>query len=103
MKPSASIAAATGSIDPIMLEVRSRFIADFPMRCDVAASLVDRPARQEPRAESSESLRTLAHRLAGLAGIVGFSRVSALASDLEDVAAGLETGTVERHAAHAVI
>ena len=32
---------AARELDPVMLEVRTRFIADFPIRCDLAASLVD--------------------------------------------------------------
>jgi DNA-binding response OmpR family regulator len=73
------------TLDPVIDEVRLRFIADFPIRCDTAEGavvrLVDAPCDTEARA----ILQALAHRLAGLAGIVGFRRVSTLAAELEDL------------------
>src|SRR5687768_5439341 len=84
--------AAVNDLDPVMLEVRSRFVADFPIRCDLAASLVDGAIADATREKSSESLRALAHRLAGLSGIVGFPQVSALAADLEVAATDLARG-----------
>ena len=84
--------AAANDFDPMMVEVRSRFVADFPIRCDLAASLVEGTTVAATREKSSESLRTLAHRLAGLSGIVGFPQVSALAADLEVAATELSRG-----------
>ena len=57
---------AARELDPVMLEVRTRFIADFPIRCDLAASLVDGMADPATRKDSGESLTALAHRLAGI-------------------------------------
>jgi DNA-binding response OmpR family regulator len=104
MKQAESMESAPdGAVDPVILEVRTRFVADFPRRCDVADSLVDRAAKAETRQESAESLRTIAHRIAGLAGIIGFQRVSVLASELEDVASNLGSGAAAPGAAHALV
>lgn len=93
MKPTTlSDTGPLGALDPVILEVRTRFVADFPMRCDAAAELIERAWVADDRAEAARSLRAMAHRLAGLAGIVGFSRVSTLASNLEDAAGSVETG-----------
>ena len=91
MKELADSAAANG-LDPVLLDVRARFVADFPLRCDRAAALIDESAGNEKRAESSEALRVLAHRLAGLAGMIGFPRVSTLAGDLQTLAGELANG-----------
>ena len=93
MKPTTlSDTVPLGALDPFILEVRTRFVADFPVRCDAAAELIERAWVADDRAEAARSLRAMAHRLAGLAGIVGFSRVSTLASNLEDAAGSVETG-----------
>lgn len=91
------------TLDPVIDEVRMRFVADFPLRCDAAAALVDGAALDTTRLHSAQSLRALAHRVAGLAGIIGFRRVSALASDLEDLAGHLESGSTDTRAAHALV
>ncbi len=104
MNTSQSVTSVTADLlDPVIDEVRTRFVADFPLRCDTAATLVDRAVQGESRVTSAQSLRALAHRVAGLAGIIGFRRVSAIASDLEDLAGHLEAGTVDAKAAHAVV
>jgi DNA-binding response OmpR family regulator len=95
-------AAATNGLDPVLLEVRARFVADFPLRCDRAASLIGDTAAEQTRAASADALRTLAHRLAGLAGMIGFPRVSALASDLELLADPL-SGGADASDAHRVL
>lgn len=94
---------AANSLEPVMLEVRTRFVADFPIRCDLAASLIDGTLSPETRKDSAESLRALAHRIAGLAGMVGFGRVSALASNLEEAAGGIEAAAIDQAAAHALV
>jgi DNA-binding response OmpR family regulator len=100
---SESLAASAGDLDPVIAEVRTRFIADFPLRCDTAASLVENASQPDARAGSARSLRALAHRMVGLAGVIGFSQVSAIASELEDLADRLETGGASADAAHALI
>ena len=72
-------------LDPVIDEVRLRFIADFPIRCDTAEGAVNRLAESTSDTEALAVLPSLAHRLAGLAGVVGFRRVSTLASELEDL------------------
>ena len=73
------------TLDPVIEEVRLRFIADFPIRCDMAQGAVERLAESARDTEALAVLQSLAHRLAGLAGLVGFRRVSTLASELESL------------------
>ena len=91
------------SLDQALTEVRTRFIADFPIRCDAADALIDRMADAASRRVSAQALQSLAHKLGGLAGVIGFRRVSALATDLEALTADLEASRVEAPAAHAVV
>ena len=94
---------APSPVDPVIAEVRSRFVAEFPIRFDTATALVDATLDPGSRTESAQALRGLAHRIAGLAGVIGFQRVSLLAADLEGLAWDLAAGTVEPPAAHAVL
>ena len=96
-------ALEAAGLDQVITQVRTRFIADFPIRCDSADTLIDRTADATIQRVSAQSLRSLAHKLAGLAGIIGFRRVSALATDLEALAGDLEASAVEAPAAHAVV
>jgi DNA-binding response OmpR family regulator len=91
------------ALDPVVEEVRLRFIADFPMRCDTAARLIDDSLISTGRDEALGALRSLAHRLAGLSGLIGFRRVSALASDLEEVATRGGTDEFAAAAARAIV
>lgn len=93
----------SGAIDPVVAEVRTRFVADFPRRCDTAAALLDATVDLATRDESARALRSLAHHLAGLAGIIGFTQVSTLAADLERLVADLGSGAVDAEAGHAVL
>jgi DNA-binding response OmpR family regulator len=89
-------------LDPVVEEVRLRFIADFPMRVDGARRLIDQIAAA-PADEDLAALRSLAHRLAGLSGLIGFRRVSALAGDLEEVTARGQGARLDGVAARAVL
>jgi DNA-binding response OmpR family regulator len=80
-----------------------RFIADFPIRCDTVADLVDGTADPATRTDSARLLRTLTHNLAGLAGIIGFHRVGTLAADLESLTGELENGAADLRVAHGVV
>src|SRR5215468_599328 len=73
---------AAGEDDPerALREVRGRFIAAFPGRCDSVAALLADAAADQARAVGA---RQIAHRLTGLAGAVGFPTVSARAAELE--------------------
>jgi two-component system, cell cycle response regulator len=85
MAQSSAICTAADALDPVIEEVRIRFVADFPLRCDTAARHLMQSLQPDAAAESIASLRALAHRITGLAGIIGFRRVSTLAADLEEV------------------
>jgi DNA-binding response OmpR family regulator len=101
--PSPVDALEAASLDAVITEVRTRFIADFPIRCDAADSLIYRTADVAIQRASAQSLRSLAHKLAGLAGIIGFRRVSALATDLEMLAGDLEADAVGAPGAHDIV
>ena len=90
-------------LDPVIDQVRTRFVADFPLRCDTASGFIDRCVDPDSREQASTSLRTLAHKLAGLAGIIGFRRVSSLAAELEQAANGLQSGSVDWATARSIV
>ncbi len=96
-----TFAAATP--DPVIEEVRARFVADFPLRCDAAARLLVQARADDTRREATSSLRALAHRVAGLAGVIGFRRVSAIASDLEAVIVRGEGAALDADTAEALV
>jgi two-component system, cell cycle response regulator len=91
------------TLDPLISDVRSRFVAEFPMRCDAVAALIAGTDGPDARVESARSLRSIAHRLAGLAGLVGFPTVSERAKDLEAAACDLETGVADAASALAAL
>jgi CheY-like chemotaxis protein len=78
-----SDSAAAGSVDTVLDEVRGRFVADFPLRCDEAVDLLDQAREGHGAAEARAALGSVAHRIAGLGGIIGFPRVSDIALQLE--------------------
>jgi DNA-binding response OmpR family regulator len=63
-------------------EVRERFIATFAARCDAIIHLTESVAELGPDGPV-DALRQIVHRLAGLAGMVGFADVSREAATLE--------------------
>ena len=71
------------SSDPnaVLHDTRQRFIAAFPAHCEALASLAQ--ARSK---DSTGEIAHLLHRMAGLAGTIGFSRVSTAAGRLEAMA-----------------
>ena len=66
-------------VDAVLREVRQQFIDSFVPQCERLEVNVSRQG-EEPRAECITTL----HRMAGLAGTVGFRRVSEVAGALED-------------------
>src|SRR6476661_9132187 len=70
-------------LDPAaaLRQARTRFMAAFESRCDSIRVLADSAA---PAGGPSSVLRQVVHRLAGLAGMVGFPSVSARARELEE-------------------
>jgi len=99
----AGFSQVTDALDPVIEEVRMRFIADFPLRCDTAAGLLTQSQDTATGAEAAQSLLSLTHRMAGLAGIIGFRRVSALASDLEGMMARPESRGREYETARSLV
>jgi len=63
---------------------RERFITEFPTRCESFARLLDHAPAAPPAAER-ESARHLAHRMAGLAGMIGLPAVTSRARELEEL------------------
>jgi DNA-binding response OmpR family regulator/HPt (histidine-containing phosphotransfer) domain-containing protein len=94
---------AADLLDPVIDQVRTRFVAEFPLRCDIASAFIDRCVDPAHREEASTSLRTLAHKLSGLAGIIGFHKVSSVASELEQSASGLQDGSVDWATARSLV
>jgi len=94
--PDTRIMSSGGWISPdgpdgVLREARQRFIASFPTRCDSIALLIKAIAANGPKG-SAESLREIAHQVAGMAGSVGFPNVSERASELELLAAQSDKG-----------
>ena len=65
----------------VMRDTRSRYVAGFADQLDHLRSL----ASGEPSPEQLQALRTVAHRMAGLSGTLGFRTVGAQASELESL------------------
>ena len=66
----------------VMRDTRSRFVAGFADQLDHMRSLATDAGREGQLA----ALRTVAHRLAGLSGTLGFRTVGSEAADLEALA-----------------
>jgi two-component system invasion response regulator UvrY len=81
---------------------RQRFAATFASQCDSIRNLVDNVAAMGPKGPVTK-LRRVTHRLSGLAGTIGFSTVSARASELEDLAEGARSGAFDAALARDVI
>lgn len=65
----------------VMRDTRSRYVAGFADQLDHVRSL----ASGEPTPEQLQALRTVAHRMAGLSGTLGFRTVGAQAAELESL------------------
>jgi DNA-binding response OmpR family regulator len=71
-----------GEPDAVLHDARQRFIAAFPGQCETLTALT-RTTEADPSA--AEGIAQLLHRMAGLAGTLGFVRVSSAAGRLETV------------------
>src|SRR5688572_30359677 len=78
-RPSFSSSADT--FQPFLDRMRQRFVAAYVAECDSIRTLVDKVASLGPRGPVAK-LRQVTHRLSGLAGTIGFSTISARASEL---------------------
>ncbi|MDQ3069027.1 MAG: response regulator [Acidobacteriota bacterium] len=72
----------TDDLESVLQETRQRFIARFPGQCDAIEVLID-DASAGASAGAIAELRQVAHRLAGLAGTLGFPVLSLHAGRLE--------------------
>jgi len=68
----------------VLDEAREDFVATFAARCDHLGLLVDN-VREPGAGEAMASLTEAVHRLAGLAGTIGFPTISLRAFDLENL------------------
>ncbi len=77
---------------------RARFLSQFAERCDSIALLIDR-VEQLGSSGPSRALRQMAHRMAGLAGMVGMPRVGEAARRLEEIVAAIPDRGFDRDGA----
>lgn len=91
-RPSSSSSADT--LQSFLDKTRQRFVATFVVECDSIRTLVDRVASLGPRGPVAK-LRQVSHRLSGLAGTIGFSTISARASELENLVDGAGSGAFD--------
>jgi len=75
-------------------DARQRFLASFPKRSDSIGLLLSTVATVGARGPVGP-LRFAVHRMAGLAGMLGFPTVSARARDLELMLDGIDAGTFD--------
>jgi CheY-like chemotaxis protein len=75
-------------------DARQRFLASFPKRSDSIGLLLSTVATVGARGPVAP-LRHAIHRMCGLAGTLGFPRVSARARELETLLDGLDDGTFD--------
>ena len=96
-----SDSGAAGSDDflDVMRDTRARYVAGFADQLDHMRSLIAQTGEGRLAA-----LRTIAHRMAGLSGTLGFQTVGAAAADLEAlVEAAHSSDAFSRDAALALI
>lgn len=80
--PLAPDGSGQDGTDPLVSEARHNFIAGFASRCDSLASLIVAVGASGAEGPTT-SLRLISHRVAGLAGTLGFPGVTAAARELE--------------------
>lgn len=81
---------------------RQRFVATFDAQCDGIRALVDGVASRGLQGPVA-SLKRAAHRLSGLAATIGFSTISARASELESLVGRARHGAFDAVLARAVV
>lgn len=100
---SIDLSDADGSADPeqAMRDARQRFIAAFPKRADSVGLLLNMVLTLGPKGPV-RPLREIVHRTAGLAGTLGFPRVSDFALELEQLLDKADQHIVDGAAANGV-
>lgn len=94
VRPLAPSAGAADLGNEALREARGQFMRTFASQC---AAIAEPPAQTENSPSSSAHAIELLHRMAGLGGTIGFSRVSARAAELEET---LRTSAVSRAELH---
>jgi DNA-binding response OmpR family regulator len=82
----------------VLREVRDRFVTTFAARCEAVEHLTERVA-QDSQNGPLPALRQIVHRLAGLAGTIGFTGVSLEAAALEALLQAAPEHGLDRQAA----
>jgi len=82
--------------------VRLKFVSDFPAQCSSLTQFIDRTA-SPAAAEERTALARLAHRMAGLAGMLGLPSVSSRAKELEELVLSAEGALLDQAAAHEAV
>ena len=83
-------------------DTRRRFAATFPAKCDSIRGLVDKAAALA-RPGPSGALQQILHRLAGLAGTIGFPKISARTSELQALVIRAGSGAFDPVLARAAV
>ena len=82
--------------EAVLRSARDRFTASFDERMESLRTLAAR-LRADGPVEVLESLRQIAHRMAGLAGVVGLPTVTVRARELDEILSGAAPGSVDEH------
>ena len=104
--PKVRVRASPVSFPPTLQrsldESRRRFGATFPVQCDAIRRLVDRAAALG-RPGPFGALQQIIHRLKGLAGTIGFPKISARASELQALVVGAGSRALDPVLARAAV
>lgn len=92
----------SAALQRVLDETRQRFVAKFDVQCASIRALVDQVDSHGP-SDSVAALTHAAHRLAGLAGTIGFPTVSARASELEQMMDSVAGGAFDVSLARDVV
>ena len=98
----ASLVSPPDSLQRSLDETRQRFVATFVAQCDSIRIRVDKVVALGRRGPVG-ALKQIVHRLGGLAGTIGFPKISARASELEDLVGGAGSGVFDALLARAAV
>jgi DNA-binding response OmpR family regulator len=82
--------------------VRLKFVTDFPTQCSAFTQFIDRTADPAAAGERT-ALARLAHRMAGLAGMLGLPSVSSRAKEIEELVLSAAGALLDQAAAHEAV
>lgn len=90
----------TADPEAALREARRHFIDTFPQRCEIIDTLL---AQDSSAGAPSAPVRQIVHRIAGMAGMVGFATVSARAQEFEALIDAAGHGRPDPTAAEAAL